>query len=233
MGKKVETVKEITGGRLKSFNGQAGRFIEQNAAARAPAVGATPRSSTAEAPAADVPRAEAPPPIPVEIHEPPANALVVVQRVMGSIWVPLETAGIVLVVLIFVLLEHEAVGDRFIRIAGGADIRATTLALNDAGQRLSRFFVSQFLVNLGVGIAVALGLFIVGLPHALLWGALAAVLRFVPYVGVWIAALFAAVLAAAVDPGWTLSIATLGLFVIVEVLPGHLIEPQLHGHTTV
>ncbi|HWS70415.1 MAG TPA: AI-2E family transporter [Steroidobacteraceae bacterium] len=229
---KLTTLNEITVGRLKSFNGQAGRFIEQNAAARAPAEAAAPRSSTAQPPAADAPRAEAPPPIPVEIHEPPANALVVVQRVMGSIWVPLETAGIVLVVLIFVLLEHEAVRDRFIRIAGGADIRATTLALNDAGQRLSRFFVSQFLVNLGVGIAVALGLVIVGLPHALLWGALAAVLRFVPYVGVWIAALFAAVLAAAVDPGWTLSIATLGLFVIVELLAGQLIEPQLYGHTT-
>jgi predicted PurR-regulated permease PerM len=229
---KLTTLNEITVGRLKSFNGQAGRFIEQNAAARAPAEAAAPRSSMTEAPAAEAPRAEAPPPIPVEIHEPPANALVVVQRVMGSIWVPLETAGIVLVVLIFVLLEHEAVRDRFIRIAGGADIRATTLALNDAGQRLSRFFVSQFLVNLGVGIAVALGLIIIGLPHALLWGALAAVLRFVPYVGVWIAALFAAVLAAAVDPGWTLSIATLGLFVIVELLAGQLIEPQLYGHTT-
>jgi predicted PurR-regulated permease PerM len=236
---KLTTLNEITVGRLKSFNGQAGRFMEQNAAARAPAEAAAPRSSTpaagvprAEAPPADAPRAEAPPPIPVEIHEPPANALVVLQRVMGSIWVPLETAGIVLVVLIFVLLEHEAVRDRFIRIAGGADIRATTLALNDAGQRLSRFFVSQFLVNLGVGAAVALGLFIVGLPHALLWGALAAVLRFVPYVGVWIAALFAAVLAAAVDPGWTLTIATLGLFVIVELLAGQLIEPQLYGHTT-
>jgi predicted PurR-regulated permease PerM len=224
---KLTTLNEITVGRLKSFSGQAGRFIEQNAAARAPAETAAPRSSTSEAP-----RAEATPPIPVEIHEPPANALVVLQRVMGSLWVPLETAGIVLVVLIFVLLEHEAVRDRFIRIAGGADIRATTLALNDAGQRLSRFFVSQFLVNLGVGIAVALGLIIIGLPHALLWGALAAVLRFVPYVGVWIAALFAAVLAAAVDPGWALSIATLGLFVIVELLAGQLIEPQLYGHTT-
>jgi len=224
---KLATLNEITVERLKSFNGQAGRFIEQNAVARLPAPAAVPRPSTAEAP-----RADAPPPIPVEIHQPLANALVVLQSVMGSIWVPLETAGIVLVVLVFVLLEHEAVRDRFIRIAGGADIRATTIALNDAGQRLSRFFVSQFLVNLGVGIAVALGLAIVGLPHALLWGALAGVLRFVPYVGVWIAALFAAVLAAAVDPGWTLSIATLGLFVVVELVAGQLVEPQLYGHTT-
>ena len=104
-------------------------------------------------------------------------------------WVPLETAGIVLVVLVFVLLEREAVRDRFIRIAGGTDLRATTFALNDAGERLSRFFVSQFAVNLGVGAALWIGLALIGLPHAMLWAALAAVLRFVPYVGVWIAAL--------------------------------------------
>jgi predicted PurR-regulated permease PerM len=230
---KLETLNEITVGRLKSFNGQAGRLIEQSVPAAPPRTGepaATgPRGETHPMEAL---MAQAPAPIPVEIHEPPANAMVVLQRVMGSIWVPLETAGIVLVVLIFVLLEHEAVRDRFIRIAGGSDIRATTLALNDAGDRLSRFFVSQFLVNLGVGIAVAVGLAVIGLPHAVLWGSLAAVLRFVPYVGVWIAALSAAVLAAAVDPGWALTIETLALFIIVELLAAQLIEPNLYGHTT-
>jgi predicted PurR-regulated permease PerM len=226
---KLTTLNEFTVGRLKTFNGQAGRFFEQNAAAhKAPATAAPPADATQP----EAPQAEAPQPIPVEIHEPPANAVAVLQRVMGSIWVPLETAGIVLIVLIFVLLEHEAVRDRFIRIAGGTDIRATTLALNDAGERLSRFFVSQFLVNLGVGVAVAIGLAVVGLPHALLWGTLAGLLRFVPYIGVWIAALFAALLAAAVDPGWTLTLFTVGLFVIVELLAGQLIEPQLYGHTT-
>jgi hypothetical protein len=92
--------------------------------------------------------------------------------------------------------------------------------------------VSQFAVNLGVGGAVAVGLTVLGLPHALLWAALSTVLRFVPYVGIWIAALFAAVLAAAVDPGWSLAFGTLGLFVIVELIAGQLIEPQLYGHTT-
>jgi predicted PurR-regulated permease PerM len=173
-----------------------------------------------------------PVPIPVEVHNPAPSSLQVLQKVIGSIWVPLETAGIVLVVMIFMLLEHEALRDRFIRIAGGTDIRATTLALNDAGERLSRFFVSQFVVNLGVGSAISLGLTLIGLPHALLWGALAGVLRFVPYIGVWIAALFATALGAAVDPGWSLAIVTLTLFVIVELVAGQLVEPQLYGHTT-
>jgi hypothetical protein len=152
--------------------------------------------------------------------------------VLGSIWVPIESAGIVLVVLVFVLLEHEALRDRFIRIAGGADIRLTTLVINDAGDRLSRFFVSQFAVNFGVGVLIWLGLSIIGLPHPIVWAALTTLLRFVPYVGVWIAALCSAVLAAAVDAGWSMAFATLGLFVIVELIAAQLVEPQLYGHTT-
>ena len=183
---KLATLNEMTLGRLQAFSGQAGRVIDQNAAKRAAAAQSLGQTAASEA---GLPVAAAP--LAVEIHNPPPNSLQVLQKVLGSIWVPLETAGIVLVVLVFVLLEHEAVRDRFIRVAGGTDIRATTLALNDAGERLSRFFVSQFLVNVGVGCAIAIGLAIVGLPHALLWGALAGVLRFVPYVGVWIAALFA------------------------------------------
>jgi predicted PurR-regulated permease PerM len=187
----------------------------------APSAGAHP--ATAAVPAA---------PIPVELHQPPLSPLQVMEKVVGSVWVPLETAGIVLVVLVFVLLEHESLRDRFIRIAGGTDLRATTLALNDAGERLSRFFVSQFAVNLGVGVALWIGLTVIGLPHALLWGAFAAALRFVPYIGIWIAALFSAVLAAAVVPGWSLAIYTLSLFVTIELIAAQLVEPQLYGHTT-
>jgi hypothetical protein len=168
----------------------------------------------------------------VELHEPPLNPLQIIEKILGSIWVPIETAGIVLVVLIFVLLEHEALRDRFIRIAGGNDIRLTTLAINDAGERLSRFFVSQFAVNFGLGVAIWIGLTVIGLPHPLLWAALAGVLRFVPYIGVWIAALCSVLLAAAVDPHWTLALTTLGLFVVVELIAGQLVEPQLYGHTT-
>ncbi len=217
---KIATLNELTVGQLNALSGQAGRIINQPQTPP-PRTRATLRAGGAGGS-----------PVPVEIHDPPTNPLQVVQRVLSSIWVPLETAGIVLVVLVFVLLEHESLRDRFIRVAGGADIRATTLALNDAGERLSRFFVSQFAVNLAVAGAVAVGLTIIGLPHALLWAALAGVLRFVPYVGIWLAALFAAVLGAAVDPGWSLAITTLGLFVIVELVAGQLIEPQLYGHST-
>jgi predicted PurR-regulated permease PerM len=170
--------------------------------------------------------------VPVEIQERPANLLKVMAQVFSSAWVPLQTAGIVLVVLIFLLLEHEAFRDRFIRLAGGKHLRATTAAINDAGERLSRYFVSQFAVNFGVGAVIWAGLASIGFPQAILWAALTAILRFVPYVGVLVAALSAGLLAAAVDQGWSLMIMTLGLYVIVEIVATQLIEPELYGHTT-
>src|SRR5882724_318060 len=236
---KLKTLNDVTVGKFNELTGQAGRFTNRHSAAtEQPGTpdepGTLNRPGTLEAPRTlqrSTP-AGSNSPIPVELHQPPPNPVQVIERVLGSIWVPIETAGIVLVVLVFVLLEHETLRDRFIRIAGGNDIRLTTLAINDAGERLSRFFVSQFAVNLGLGIMVWIGLSVIGLPHPLLWAALAAVLRFVPYVGVWIAALCATLLAAAVDPGWSMALATLGLFVIVEVFAAQLVEPQLYGHTT-
>ena len=225
--RKLRTVNSFTVGKFNELSGALGRLTDRRPRTEQPAQAEQPR--TLDDPKTALPGT----PIPVELHEPPPNGLQVIERVVGSVWVPIETTGIVLVVLIFVLLEHEALRDRFIRIAGGSDIRLTTLALNDAGERLSRFFVSQFAVNLGVGLMIWVGLSLIGLPHPLLWGALAAVLRFVPYVGVWIAALCSVLMAAAVDPlGWTLALTTLGLFVVVELIASQLVEPQLYGHTT-
>ena len=217
--RKLETLNNFTVRRMNALTAQAGKAFNRTTDV------AQPSSLQPDATGLKTP-------IPVELHEAPANPLQVIEKVLGSVWVPLETAGIVLVVLVFVLLEQEALRDRFIRIAGGTDIRLTTLVINDAGQRLSRFFVSQFAVNFGVGIFIWVGLSIIGLPHPILWAALTTVLRFVPYVGVWIAALCSAVLAAAVDVGWSMAFATLGLFVIVELIAGQLVEPQLYGHTT-
>jgi predicted PurR-regulated permease PerM len=215
---KLETLDRLTVRRVNTFTAQAGRALN--------------RKPEPAQPQMLQPDIEGKTPIPVELHEAPANSFQVLQRVLGSIWIPIETAGIVLVVLVFVLLEQEALRDRFIRIAGGTDIRLTTLVINDAGERLSRFFVSQFAVNLGVGVLIWVGLSVIGLPHPMVWAALTTLLRFVPYVGVWIAALCSAVLAAAVDAGWSMAIATVGLFVVVELIASQLIEPQLYGHTT-
>jgi predicted PurR-regulated permease PerM len=161
-----------------------------------------------------------------------SHPLLLVWKLLTTVWHPIQFAGIVLLVLIFVLLEYESLRDRFIRIAGATDIRMATLALNDAGDRLSRYFASQFAVNLAFGLAIWMSLSALRLPQALLCGILAGVMRFVPYVGVAIAALFAAVLALAVDPRWTLALSGLGVFILLDIVVGQLVEPHLYGHAT-
>jgi predicted PurR-regulated permease PerM len=174
----------------------------------------------------------APEPVAVELRQRPAAPLQIIGRALASVWLPVETTGVVLVVMLFALLEHEALRDRFVRIAGGADIRPTTLALNDAGERLTRFFASQFTVNLGVGVTIALALALLGLPQAMLWGALAMLLRFVPYFGIWLAAALATALGLAVVPEWSLAIKILVIFFLIEFITAQAIEPRLYGHAT-
>jgi predicted PurR-regulated permease PerM len=219
---KLHNLDDMTVGRLNALTSEASRLIESHPVGD---------RSTAPPGPSDLSTGSTSP-VPVELHQPQSPPLAVIARVLAATWAPIASTGIVLVVLVFVLLEHEALRDRFIRLAGGTNIRLTTLALDDAGERLSKFFVSQFAVNLGVGATIALGLAVLGVPQAALWGTLATLLRFVPYVGVWLAALLATILAIAVAPGWSLAISTLGLFVVVELIAAQGVEPQLYGHRT-
>ena len=220
---KLKTVQDVTNSRV--LQGEAGRVMsrlgEEAGAASAP-VRATLEGAPLTASGA----------VPVEIRPRAQTPVEVISHLFSSIWGPLGHASIVLIVMVFVLLEHESLRDRFIRLLGGSDIRRTTQAFNDAGERLSRFFVSQLAVNVGVGVAVWLGLLLIGLPHGVLWAVLTTLLRFVPYVGVFIAAGSAALMAAAVDPGWTLVFELLGLFAAVELIASQGVEPQLYGHST-
>jgi predicted PurR-regulated permease PerM len=171
-------------------------------------------------------------PIPVEVVEPEDSTLVVVRSILSPVVGPLETTVIVFVVTIFTLLQREDLRDRFIRLAGSGDLHRTTLAIDDAGQRLSRYFVSQFLVNAAFGTVITLGLWAIGVPSPGVWGALAGVLRFVPYLGALLAAVAPIALAAAIDPGWSMVMLVTGLFVIVEPLVAYVVEPLVYGHST-
>src|SRR5579859_3582008 len=219
---KTQTLRAMTLGRLEAVRGEVGKVIDQS---EGQATGA-PVASAGMAPGAATTNLATVPP-----HT-PSTPMAVITRVLSTAWIPLQTAGIVLVVLVFVLLEHESLRDRFIRLTGGADLRATTAAINDAGERLSRFFLSTFSVNFGVGVAIWLGLAVMGVPSALLWGLLTAVMRFVPYIGVWLVAAFVSLFAAAVAPGWSLLAMTIMLYLFVEIVVSQLIEPFLYGHTT-
>lgn len=171
-------------------------------------------------------------PIPVEVHQPPERPLETYQRIISALIAPLATSGIVLILIVFILLQREDIRDRVIRLVSGGDLELTTAALNDAAYRLSRLFLAQLAMNAAFGAIIALGLWLIGVPSPGLWGVVAALMRFVPYVGAVLAAVFPILLAASVDPGWTMVIWTLALYLIVEPAVGHFIEPAVQGHTT-
>ncbi|HYZ64809.1 MAG TPA: AI-2E family transporter, partial [Acetobacteraceae bacterium] len=154
------------------------------------------------------------------------------QRLLGPVLTPLATMAIVFVVATFMLVQREDLRDRLIRLFGSNDLHRTTAALDDAAARLSRYFLTQLAINSGFGCVIAAGLFLIGLPNPILWGILAGLMRFIPYVGAFAGAALPVGLAAAVDPGWTMVLEVVGLFLVVEPINGQVIEPLAYGHST-
>ncbi|MFD1611748.1 AI-2E family transporter [Sphingomonas tabacisoli] len=171
-------------------------------------------------------------PIPVEVHQPPESAWQVARRLLAPVLGPFETFIIVLVVAIFVLMQREDLRDRVIRLFGSSDLHRTTQAIDEAAGRLSRYFLTQLLLNSLFGGVIALGLYWIGIPSPLLWGLLAGIMRFVPYVGAFLAAIPPLLLAIGAEPGWTFAILTGLLFLGAEPIMGYVIEPLVYGHST-
>ena len=171
-------------------------------------------------------------PLQVEVHEPPPGPVQILQSILSALLPPLATATIVIIFVVFILLQRRDLRDRFIGLIGSHDLHRTTKALDDAAQRLSRYFLALTGVNASFGLIIGLGLSVIGVPNPVLWGIVGAVLRFVPYAGAFIAAALPLALAAAVDPGWSMVAETAVLFVVVEGVMGQVVEPQLFGHTT-
>jgi len=192
-----------------------------------------PKDAAAALGAGASPKAAAPlTPVPVEVRQPDPGALESLQSLISPLLHPLATTGIIIIFVIFILLQREDLRNRLIRLAGSHDLQRTTAALDDAASRLSRLFLIQLLLNGSFGVIIGTGLWLIGVPSAILWGILAAVLRFVPYIGAAIAAAFPLVLAVAVDPTWSMLLWTLALFLVVEPIVGHVIEPMVYGHST-
>jgi len=171
-------------------------------------------------------------PIPVEVRQPEASALQTFVALITPLVNPLAMTGIVVIFVIFILLQREDLRSRLIRLAGAHDLQKTTLAIDEAGYRLSRLLLAQLALNAGFGLIIGLGLWLIGVPSAPLWGILAMALRFVPYIGAVIAAILPLIVAAAVGEGWSMVLWTAALFLVVEPLTGHVIEPMLYGHST-
>jgi predicted PurR-regulated permease PerM len=218
---KIDTLRGATVKRLSDFSTRLrGAFNE------------TPQSSSA--PRANEPQDDQPTvkPVPVEVHQPPPDPLSLAQTILRPVLHPLATAAIVFIVTVFVLLQRDDLRDRLIRLFGTRDLYRTTVAMDDAAARLSRFFLVQLGINTGFGIVIAVGLYFIGLPSPLLWGIVAGLARFVPYLGSYVAAAGPVLLAAAVEPGWIKAISVAGLFLVTEPFIGQFIEPLLYGRST-
>ena len=176
--------------------------------------------------------AEAPKPVPVQVQEPQTPPLQTLRELGGPLVAPIATAGLVVVFVVFMLLQREDLRDRVIRLLGARDVARATEAMDDAAKRISRYLLMQLVINVLYGIPVGVGLYFLGVPNPVLWALLATVLRFVPYVGPVIAALFPIALSFAAAPGWTLPLLTIALFVTLELFSNNVLEPWLYGSST-
>jgi predicted PurR-regulated permease PerM len=170
--------------------------------------------------------------VPVQIVSPPATGLRYLGQVLGPLLQPLGTAGMVLIFTVFILVKQEDLRDRFLRLAGVAQLQAMTLALDDAAQRISRYLLMQFVVNTCYGLCFGMGVLLIGIPNALLWGVFAGLFRLVPYVGAPSATAFPLVLALALFHGWWPPVLVVLLFAVLELVASNFVEPLLYGAHT-
>ena len=158
-----------------------------------------------------------------------------IQMLMGVLWPvvgPLANSFVVIVIVIFMLMAGADLRDRLIHLVGRGRLRVTTQALDEVGQRISRYLRAQLIVNASFGLAIGAGLYFIGIPNAVFWGLLGMVLRFLPYIGAWIAAALPLALAIAIFETWTQPLLTVGLFVTVELIVSNVVEPWLYGAST-
>ena len=199
-------------------------MAKQDAAAGPPA----PRSAT---PSARL-RAPAERPVPVTIEESSSTPFEFLREIVTLLVVPLTIAGAVILFTFIILLRREDLRDRFIRLVGHGQLSVTTQVLEEAADRVSRYLRVQLIVNVSYGVPVGLALYAIGVPNAELWGLLAIALRFIPYIGAWIAAAMPIALAFAVSDGWWLVIWTVSVFVVLEIISNNIVEPWVYGSST-
>ena len=211
--RKIATVRDMTLGRIAQLTGQL-KGAEPPAAPKVATAPGRPAPTLVELKPAD--------PDPMQIAE----------RVLTPILSPLATVALVLIVAVFFLMQREDLRDRIIRLFGSGDLHRTTAAMDEAGSRLSRYFLTQLALNSAFGAVVGVALLLLGVPSALLWGIVAGLFRFVPYIGSVGAAVMPLAMAAAVDPGWGMVIGVALLFVLLEPVMGQVVEPLVYGSST-
>jgi predicted PurR-regulated permease PerM len=179
-------------------------------------------------------REDAGPPNPVDVRivGTPVSPLRQMMDWLGPLVAPLTTAGVAVVLVIFILLSREDQRNRFLQLFGSTHLHATTEALTDVTDRVSKYLRMQFLINAGYGIAVGVGLWAIGVPSALLWGVLSFSLRFLPYIGPWLSAIMPLFVSIADSEGWTQPFMVVAWFGILELIVNNVAEPLLYGRST-
>jgi len=160
-----------------------------------------------------------------------AEKLQSLKDILVAVAEPIGKTALTILFAFFLLLQHSDLRDRVIRIAGTDNMSSATAAMAEAGTRLSTLFLTQAALNAGFGVLVALALWAIGVPNAALWGVVGAIMRFVPFIGSFLAAVPPLLLAAGVEPGWSMFLATLALFLVGEPFMGHIVEPLVLGKT--
>jgi predicted PurR-regulated permease PerM len=171
-------------------------------------------------------------PVPVRIEEPELSMLAVAGQTIAPLVHPMARTFVVVVFLVFMLLGREDLLDRGLRLAGSTRMLVTTTAIEDASGRVSRYLRMQLIVNLCYGAIVGVSLQLIGIPHPLLWAVLTCLLRFVPYIGIMMAAAGPLLLSAAISPHWSETAWTAVMFVVLEIVAANFIEPHLYGAST-
>ena len=168
----------------------------------------------------------------VRVEEKAKNSFELLGSTVETVAGPLAQTGVILVLFVAMLVGREDLRDRFIKVVSAGRINLATQALDDAARRVMRYLLMQLVVNAIYGVPVGIGLFLIGVPNAPLWGLLATLLRYIPFLGPWIAACFPVLLAIAVDPGWSMLVYTLALFLVMELVSNNVIEVWLYGAGT-
>jgi predicted PurR-regulated permease PerM/methylmalonyl-CoA mutase cobalamin-binding subunit len=220
--KRLETLSDDITGAWKTSVADPNAEATAPSAAPAPDVPEQP-AIAAPPPESPVPEADTSPKIPAWLSRLPSF--------FGSVMVSIMGLVLAVVLVVFMLLEREALRNRLIRLVGSGRMTETTRALDDAGHRISRYLLMQLAVNGSYGLVWSLGLYIIGVDYALLWGFLAAILRYLPYIGAPLAALLPITLSLAQFPGWWQPIAVIALFLTLELVSNNVVEPWLYGQS--
>jgi predicted PurR-regulated permease PerM len=214
--------------------GKARRTIDEigTEIAKQDAAAAGPPAPGTRTPRSPRPSAQADRPLPVTIEESPLTPFQLLRELITPLVVPLAVAGAVILFTFIMLLQREDLRDRLISLVGHGQLNVTTQVFEEAADRVSRYLRVQLLVNFGYGLPVGIALYAIGIPNAALWGLLATALRFIPYIGVWIAAAMPIALAFAISDDWSLVIWTLAVFLVLELITYNIVEPWAYGAST-